>query len=193
MWKPASQLQCCSWFTWAQRGLRLKAGSFATLHSGGAAIERDERMHQKTHKRSQKGGVSPTCLGLVLAVRSAPPLGADAPVLIKPFHTGTSVLAGVAGALACDCGQRAERSLQPAVGTAMLKAALNDSDVRSLCLLVVRADQKQIWLLGLRCRCSNGGAACCLGAPELRPQYADRQPVLFMFTSLPRGAHQRPI
>lgn len=37
MWKPASQLQCCSWFTWAQRGLRLKAGSFTTLHSGGAA------------------------------------------------------------------------------------------------------------------------------------------------------------
>lgn len=36
MWKPASQLQCWAWFTWAQRGLRLNAGSFMTLHSGGA-------------------------------------------------------------------------------------------------------------------------------------------------------------
>lgn len=26
-----------------------------------------------------------------------------------------------------------------------------------------------------------------MGAPELRPQCADCQPVLFMFTSLPRG------
>lgn len=103
----------------------------------------------QTHKRSQKGGGSPTCLGLVLAVRPAPPLGADAPVLIRPLHAGPSVLAGVAGALACDCGQGAERSLQPAVGTAMLKTTLNDPDVRSLCLLVVRADQKQIWLLRL--------------------------------------------
>lgn len=38
MWKPASQLQCCARFTWAQRGLRLKAGSFITLHSGGAVL-----------------------------------------------------------------------------------------------------------------------------------------------------------
>lgn len=38
MWKPASQLQCWARFTWAQRGLRLNAGSFITLHSGGAVL-----------------------------------------------------------------------------------------------------------------------------------------------------------
>ena len=41
MWKPASQLQCWARFTWAQRGLRLNAGSFMTLHSGGAASGED--------------------------------------------------------------------------------------------------------------------------------------------------------
>lgn len=45
----------------------------------------------------------PTCLGLVLALRSTPPLGADAPVLVNPFHTGTSILARIAGTLAHDC------------------------------------------------------------------------------------------
>lgn len=40
MWKPASQLQCWAWLTWAQRGRRLNAGSFITLHSGGAASGR---------------------------------------------------------------------------------------------------------------------------------------------------------
>lgn len=40
MWKPASQLQCWAWLIWAQRGLRLNAGSFITLHSGGAASSR---------------------------------------------------------------------------------------------------------------------------------------------------------
>ena len=38
MWKPASQLQCWAWSTLAQRGRLLKAGSFTTLHSGGAAL-----------------------------------------------------------------------------------------------------------------------------------------------------------
>lgn len=41
MWKPASQLQCRAWFTWAQRGFRLNAGSFITLHSGGAASQEE--------------------------------------------------------------------------------------------------------------------------------------------------------
>lgn len=59
MWKPASQLQCCSWFTWAQRGLRLKAGSFTTLHSGGAALRRqaDEACLGQTNKEKQDHGV----------------------------------------------------------------------------------------------------------------------------------------
>lgn len=115
MWKPASQLQCCSWFTWAQRGLRLKAGSFMTLHSGGAALRRraDESCLGQTKKQNQNHGFILTCLGLVLAVRSTPPLGAGAPVLINPFHTGTSILARIAGTLAHDCRWRTERSLQP--------------------------------------------------------------------------------
>lgn len=46
---------------------------------------------------------TPTCLGLVLAERSTPPLRAGAPVPMKPFHTGTSILAGIAGTLAHDC------------------------------------------------------------------------------------------
>lgn len=56
MWKPASQLQCCSWFTWAQWGLRLKAGSFTTLHSGGAALRRrtDESRLGQTNKQKNK-------------------------------------------------------------------------------------------------------------------------------------------
>lgn len=40
MWKPASQLQCWVLSILAQRGLRLKAGSFVTLHAGGAKREK---------------------------------------------------------------------------------------------------------------------------------------------------------
>lgn len=37
-----------------------------------------------------------TCLGLVLAVRATPVLGAGAFVLVHTFHTGTTILAGIA-------------------------------------------------------------------------------------------------
>lgn len=55
---------------------------------------------QANKQKQDPNGGTPTCLGLVLAVRSTPPLGAGALVLINPFYTGTSILAGVAGALA---------------------------------------------------------------------------------------------
>lgn len=99
MWKPASQLQCWAWFTWAQRGLRLKAGSFMTLHSGGAAkrggtcygsIDRLSGMHESVL----------TCLGLVLTVGTTPALRTGAFVLVQTLHTGTTVLAGIARTLA---------------------------------------------------------------------------------------------
>lgn len=48
-------------------------------------------------------GVTPTCLSLELAVRSTPPVGAGALVLVNPFHTGTSILAGIAGTLSHIC------------------------------------------------------------------------------------------
>lgn len=37
-----------------------------------------------------------TCLGLVLTVRATPALGAGAFVLVKTFHAGTTILAGIA-------------------------------------------------------------------------------------------------
>ena len=54
MWKPASQLQCWAWSTFAQRGRLLKAGSFMTLHSGGA--EGGEREQRRTPIRERELG-----------------------------------------------------------------------------------------------------------------------------------------
>lgn len=52
--------------------------------------------------QTQEEGVDPvalTRLGLVLAVRASPGLGAGAFVLVNAVHTGASVLAGVAPTL----------------------------------------------------------------------------------------------
>lgn len=49
-----------------------------------------------------------TCLGLVLAVRATPVLGAGAFVLVNTFHTGTTILAGIARTLTYVCRWRRE-------------------------------------------------------------------------------------
>lgn len=108
MWKPASQLQCWAWFTWAQRGLRLKAGSFITLHSGGAA-KGGETYYGLIDRRSSVCGMREsvlTCLGLVLTVGATPALRAGAFVLVQTIHAGAAVLAGIAGTLTDVCRQR---------------------------------------------------------------------------------------
>ena len=156
MWKPASQLQCCSWFTWEQRGFRLKAGSFTTLHSGGAAEEKPGRWHRfSTNKQTQSHGVLPTCLGFVLAVRSAPPLGAGAPVPRNPFHTGTSIPARVAGTLAHDCRWRAEGSLQPSFMLSARRRGRHLKDTPDLCkYMIIRhgdGEEKVKWLWRALC------------------------------------------
>lgn len=115
MWKPASQLQCWAWFTWAQRGLRLNAGSFITLHSGGAVPDR--KYHGAEHVLNMCISIFPssfseihfvvlTCLGLVLAVRATPALKTGALVMVNTFHTGTSILAGITCTFAYICGDR---------------------------------------------------------------------------------------
>lgn len=97
MWKPASQLQCWAWFTWAQRGLRLKAGSFMTLHSGGAA-----KGGGHTRSVGRRLGISGmrasvlTRLGLVLTAGATPALRAGAFILVQTLHAGTTVLTGIA-------------------------------------------------------------------------------------------------
>lgn len=130
MWKPASQLQCWARFTWAQRGLRLNAGSFITLHSGGAALGEKmwklkicavhvvnmysswSQLQIQTNKRiSDIKFAILTCLGLVLAVRATPVLWAGAFVLVNTFHTGTSILAGITCTLTYICGCRRGWSL----------------------------------------------------------------------------------
>lgn len=128
MWKPASQLQCWARFTWAQRGLRLNAGSFITLHSGGAASkERSWKFKTCATWRFNAWKIqsvipspSPvsfiysaalTCLGLVLAVRAAPVLGTGAFVLVSSFHTGSSILTGITRTLTYICQRRRERFL----------------------------------------------------------------------------------
>lgn len=108
MWKPASQLQCWAWFTWAQRGLRLKAGSFITLHSGGAA-KGGETYYGLIDRRSSVSGMQEsvlTCLGLVLTVGATPALRAGAFVLVQTIHAGAAVLAGIAGTLTDVCRRR---------------------------------------------------------------------------------------
>lgn len=113
MWKPASQLQCWAWFTWAQRGLRLKAGSFMTLHSGGAA-KRGGTYYRSIDRRSRISGMHEsvlTGLGLVLTVGATPALRTGAFVLVQTLHAGTTVLAGIACTLTDVFRQRARTTV----------------------------------------------------------------------------------
>lgn len=57
------------------------------------------------------------CLGLVLAVRATPVLGAGAFVLVDPFHTGTTILTGITGTLTyifTDCTDASPGAVIPA-------------------------------------------------------------------------------
>lgn len=92
---------------------RSRRSTRAVLRRQHQQLNKQHLMDQTNERNRDPNGVIPTCLGLVLAVRSAPPLGAGALVLVNPFYTGTSILAGIAGALAYVWWWRAEQSLPP--------------------------------------------------------------------------------